>query len=78
MRGDSLDLFGCHPKAPLSRFDSAGLALILNGRRILDMDGEAVRIEASASPLIFRRRSRTPRETVPLWAIGEEAADGQG
>ncbi len=65
----ALDLFGCHPTAPLARLDCMGLALILHGRDVIGLDAGAARIATKSGSLIFRRRERHPPETLAVWEI---------
>jgi hypothetical protein len=64
----TLDLFGAHPVAPAARYDSAGLALLLRGGAVTEINAKAATISMpSGARLTFRRRDN--RDGVPLWTL---------
>jgi hypothetical protein len=62
------DIFGVHPKAPSSRCDQMGVALLIHGGTIVAItDSTAVIKERSGSLLTWRRS--VDRRSVPIWDL---------
>jgi len=63
------DLFSAHRRKPLSRHDSMGLCLLLQGRRVGPILADRIAIHASAGVQHFRRFHAPQAETVSLWEL---------
>ncbi len=63
----ALDLFGCDRVKPYARVDLAGLVLLLNGRRVVELSATGAMIEVHGGRYTwFTRRRPTPEQTV-VW-----------
>ena len=63
----AVDLFGCHPKAPDTRFDAMGLALVLRGGTIEAWHDDHAIVRMRHGTLTYTRRHNPV--AVPLWEI---------
>ncbi len=66
------ELFGVHVARPLARFDVMGLVMLLNGRPVVELDGENAVIECpTGSRLTYRRKppSAVAAKRCLLWEL---------
>jgi len=63
------DLFGCHPTAPLSRFDLMGLVVLLDGNRIVAVSEHTAAIETKLGARQSFRRSENTTDAVFVWEL---------
>jgi hypothetical protein len=70
-----LDLFGCNPDRPDSRFDCMGLTLMLDRCEIVGIDEHGADLITLTGAHQRYRRRRLPPDTVALWDL---AITGRG
>lgn len=66
---DTASVFGCHPDAPLARYDAAGLAWLIQGREVVAITSEAATLRA-ASGALLRYYRRSDQSGVMAWELG--------
>jgi hypothetical protein len=70
------DIFGVHPRAPSTRYDQMGVALLIHGGAVVAItDSTAVIKELSGSALTWRRS--VDRRSVPIWELIERSKQGK-
>ena len=69
----TIDLFGCHPRAPYGRLDVQGLALALSDVAVLAIGEDSATVALTAGNAHSMTWRRRPPEilaaAVPLWEI---------
>jgi hypothetical protein len=65
----ALEVFGCHPCAPLVRHDAAGLLVALEGRRVLAVTAEAVALGSPSGAALQHRNWPMTPQAVPIWQL---------
>jgi hypothetical protein len=63
------DLFSAHRRKPLDRYDSMGLCLLLQGRKVGPILADRIAVHAGTGVQHFRRFHAPPAETVNLWEL---------
>jgi hypothetical protein len=64
------DLFGCDRERPYDRIDHAGLLWLLNGNKLIEMDGHKALIETrTGARQTYRRRPVAVGEVVLAWEL---------
>lgn len=63
------DVFGVHPLAPATRYDTAGLILLIDGGEVVAIDAKSASIKTmgSGSILIYLRKPR--QGAITLWEL---------
>jgi hypothetical protein len=68
------DLFGAHPKAPLARYDCAGLVLLLPGCQIIAVTADQVKLRTRTGAIqTFYRSTSNASCRVLLWELFDES-----
>ena len=63
----TLELFGCHSRAPRARYDAMGLVLILGSRSVMAMDEGMARIAIRKGVTHSHQRLLQSSEAVLIW-----------
>ena len=66
---DVLDLFGVDPRAPLARYDAMGLAVLLRGRRVVELHHDRAVIEDHQGQRTSFTRHPAPTARVLIWEL---------
>lgn len=70
---DAAELFGAMPGVPDARYDAQGLAWLLRGQPVLDLDaaGASIRTPGGGALRFYRRhpQDRDPSGSVPAWDL---------
>ncbi len=68
---DTAALFGCHPEAPVARYDCAGLAWIIDGRAVIAVTSDTATIRTPGGAVLRYYRRHASQPAVAAWDLGE-------